>query len=146
MSGQYIFVIIYIYFYVRAYLNYIRSILFLYHYMIPFFIRLHFKFTFTFTFLYQKLPVLLLLLLSSHNSFTFLPFYPFTFKLCPDVAPTAWRRNLCRVPTQSSLHRYAFSSSSPRIFILLATLSHPPSHHFSILHFRYIFRFLMLDC
>ena len=35
----------------------IRNILFLYHYMIPFFIRLHFKFTFTFTFLYQKLPV-----------------------------------------------------------------------------------------
>ncbi len=46
-------------FYVRAYLNYIRNILFLYHYMIPCFIRLHFKFTFTFTFLYQKLPVLL---------------------------------------------------------------------------------------
>ena len=67
--------------------------------MIPFFIRLHFKFTFTFTFLYQKLPVLLLLLLSSHNSFTFLPFYLLTFKLRPDVAPTASRRNLCRVPT-----------------------------------------------
>ena len=67
--------------------------------MIPFFIRLHFKFTFTFTFLYQKLPVLLLLLLSSHNSFTFLSFYLLTFKLRPDVAPTAWRRNLCCVPT-----------------------------------------------
>ena len=86
-------------FYVRAYLNYIGNILFLYHYMIPFFIRLHFKFTFTFTFLYQKLPVLLLLLLSSHNSFTFLSFYLLTFKLRPDVAPTAWRRNLLCVPT-----------------------------------------------
>ncbi len=31
--------------------------------------------------------------------FTFLPFYPFTFKLRPDIAPTAWRRNLFCVPT-----------------------------------------------
>ena len=70
----------------------IRNILFLYHYMIPFFIRLHFKFTFTFTFLYQKLPV------------TFVTFVTFFFlecllKLRPDVAPTAWRRNLFCVPT-----------------------------------------------
>ena len=56
--------------------------------------------------------------------FTFLPFYPFTFKLRPDVAPTAWRRNLFCVPTLPSLHRHAFSSSSPRIFILLASLFH----------------------
>ena len=51
--------------------------------------------------------------------FTFLPFYPFTFKLRPDVAPTAWRRNLCRVPTLPSLHRHAFSSP-------LVSLFHPP--------------------
>ena len=77
----------------------------------------------------------------------------FPLKLRPDVAPTAWRRNLFCVPTLPSLHRHAFSSPSPRIFIPLATLSHPPrialsspSLHFSILHFRYIFRFLMLDC
>ena len=56
--------------------------------------------------------------------FTFLPFYPFTFKLRPDVAPTAWRRNLFCVPTLPSLHRHAFSSSSYRIFILLASLFH----------------------
>ena len=56
--------------------------------------------------------------------FTFLPFYPFTFKLRPDVAPTAWRRNLFCVPTLPSLHRHAFSSPSPRIFILLASLFH----------------------
>ena len=56
--------------------------------------------------------------------FTFLPFYPFTFKLRPDVAPTAWRRNLFCVPTLPSLHRHAFSSPSYRIFILLASLFH----------------------
>ena len=85
--------------------------------------------------------------------FTFLPFYPFTFKLRPDVAPTAWRRNLCRVPTLPSLHRHAFSSPSSRFLILLVTLSHPPriafsssSRHFSILHFCYFFRFLVVDC
>ena len=31
--------------------------------------------------------------------FYFLSFYLLTFKLRPDVAPTAWRRNLCCVPT-----------------------------------------------
>ena len=56
--------------------------------------------------------------------FTFLPFYPFTFKLRPDVAPTAWQRNLFCVPTLPSLHRLAFSSPSYRIFILLASLFH----------------------
>ena len=85
--------------------------------------------------------------------FTFLPFYPFTFKLRPDVAPTAWRRNLFCVPTLPSLHRHAFSSPSSRIFILLATHFHPPRIafssswlHFSILHFCYFFRFLVVDC
>ena len=62
--------------------------------------------------------------------FTFLPFYPFTFKLRPDVAPTAWRRNLFCVPTLPSLHRHAFSSPSPRIFILLVSHFHPPSFTF----------------
>ena len=62
--------------------------------------------------------------------FTFLPFYPFTFKLRPDVAPTAWRRNLFCVPTLPSLHRHAFSSSSPRIFILLVSHFHPPGFTF----------------
>ena len=85
--------------------------------------------------------------------FTFLPFYPFTFKLRPDIAPTAWRRNLFCVPTQSSLHRHAFSSSSSRFPIPLATLFYPPriafsssQHHFSILQFYYFFRFLVVDC
>ena len=62
--------------------------------------------------------------------FTFLPFYPFTFKLRPDVAPTAWRRNLFCVPTLPSLHRHAFSSSSPRIFISLVSHFHPPGFTF----------------
>ena len=62
--------------------------------------------------------------------FTFLPFYPFTFKLRPDVAPTAWRRNLFCVPTLPSLHRHAFSSPSPRIFILLVSHFHPPGFTF----------------
>ena len=62
--------------------------------------------------------------------FTFLPFYPFTFKLRPDVAPTAWRRNLFCVPTLPSLHRHAFSSSSPRIFIPLVSHFHPPGFTF----------------
>ena len=77
----------------------------------------------------------------------------FPLKLRSDVAPTAWRRNLFCVPTLPSLHRHAFSSPSPRFLIPLVSLSHPPryafsssSYHFSILHFRYIFRFLMLDC
>ena len=43
--------------------------------------------------------LLLLLLLSPHNLFTFLPFYFFTFKLRPDVALAASRRNLSYVPT-----------------------------------------------
>ena len=62
--------------------------------------------------------------------FTFLPFYPFTFKLRPDVAPTAWRRNLFCVPTLLSLHRHAFSSPSPRIFILLVSHFNPPGFTF----------------
>ena len=62
--------------------------------------------------------------------FTFLPFYPFTFKLRPDVAPTAWRRNLFCVPTLPSLHRHAFSSPSPRIFILLVSHFNPPGFTF----------------
>ena len=61
--------------------------------MIPFFIRLHFKFTFTFTFLYQKLPVLC----NFCYRLTILLLFP--LKLRPDVAPTAWRRNLFCVPT-----------------------------------------------
>lgn len=51
----------------------------------------------------------------------------FPLKLRPDVAPTAWRRNLCRVPTLPSLHRHAFSSPSYRFLILLVSLFHPPS-------------------
>ena len=56
----------------------------------------------------------------------------FPLKLRPDVAPTAWRRNLFCVPTQPSLHRHAFPSPSYRflipsyrIFILLVTHFHP---------------------
>ena len=48
----------------------------------------------------------------------------FPLKLRPDVAPTAWRRNLFCVPTLPSLHRHAFSSPSPRFLILLALLFH----------------------
>ena len=55
--------------------------------------------------------------------FTFLPFYPFTFKLRPDVAPTAWRRNLFCVPTLPSLHRHAFLSP-------LVSHFHPPGFTF----------------
>ena len=45
------------------------------------FLHLHFKFTFTFTFhLFTTTEYYLLLLLSPHNLFTFLPFYFFTFK------------------------------------------------------------------
>ena len=62
--------------------------------------------------------------------FTFLPFYPFTFKLRPDVAPTAWRRNLFYVPTLPSLHSHAFSSPSPRIFSPLVSHFHPPGFTF----------------
>ena len=54
----------------------------------------------------------------------------FPLKLRPDVAPTAWRRNLFCVPTLPSLHRHAFSSPSPRFLILLASLSHPPRFTF----------------
>ena len=50
----------------------------------------------------------------------------FPLKLRPDVAPTAWRRNLFCVPTLPSLHRHAFSSPSPRFLIPLVSLSHPP--------------------
>ncbi len=50
----------------------------------------------------------------------------FPLKLRPDVAPTAWRRNLCRVPTLPSLHCHAFSSPSPRFLIPLVSLFHPP--------------------
>ena len=50
----------------------------------------------------------------------------FPLKLRPDVAPTAWRRNLFCVPTLPSLHRHAYSSPSSRIFIPLVSLSHPP--------------------
>ena len=78
--------------------------------------------------------------------FTFLPFYPFTFKLRPDVAPTAWRRNLFCVPTLPSLHRHAFSSPSPRIFIPPRIAFSSSWLHFSILHFCYFFRFLVVDC
>ena len=48
----------------------------------------------------------------------------FPLKLRPDVAPTAWRRNLFCVPTLPSLHRHAFSSSSLRFLILLTSLFH----------------------
>ena len=49
--------------------------------------------------------LLLLLLISPYNLFTFLPFYfftfkrPFTFKLRPDAAVATSRRNLSYVPT-----------------------------------------------
>ena len=86
-------------------------------------------------------------------NFCYFFFLECLLKLRPDVAPTAWRRNLFCVPTLPFLHRHAFSSPSPRFLIPLATHFHSPritfsspSHHFSILHFRYIFRFLMLDC
>ena len=49
-------------------------------------------------------PLLLLLLLSPHN--------PFTFKLRPDVALAASRRNLSYVPTWPSLRRDAVSGAS----------------------------------
>ena len=88
--------------------------------MIPFFIRLHFKFTFTFTFLHQKLPVFC----NFCYRLTILLLFP--LKLRPDVAPTAWRRNLFCVPTLPSLHRHAFSSPSYRFLIPLVSLSHPP--------------------
>ena len=78
--------------------------------------------------------------------FSFLLFYLFTFKLRPDVAPTAWRRNLFCVPTLLSLHRHAFSSPSPRIFIPPRIAFSSSWLHFSILHFCYFFRFLVVDC
>ena len=59
-------------------------------------------------------------------NFCYFFFLECLLKLRPDVAPTAWRRNLFCVPTLPFLHRHAFSSSSSRIFIPLASLSHPP--------------------
>ena len=59
--------------------------------------------------------LLLLLLLSPHNPFTFksfftfLPFYPFTFK-------TASRRSRCYVPTQSFVRRHVAVATSGRSF------------------------------
>ena len=61
----------------------------------------------------------------------------FLLKLRPDVAPTAWRRNLCRVPTLPSLHRHAFSSPSSRFLIPLVSLFHPPRHAFSSSSYRF---------
>ena len=59
-------------------------------------------------------------------NFCYFFFLECLLKLRPDVAPTAWRRNLFCVPTLPFLHRHAFSSSSSRIFIPLVSLSHPP--------------------
>ena len=59
--------------------------------------------------------LLLLLLLSPHNPFTFksfftfLPFYPFTFK-------TASRRSRCYVATQSFVRRHVAIAASGRSF------------------------------
>ena len=62
----------------------------------------------------------------------------FPLKLRPDVAPTAWRRNLFCVPTLPSLHRHAFSSPSPRFLIPLVSLSHPPLIAFSSSSHRFL--------
>ena len=65
--------------------------------------------------------------------FTILLLFP--LKLRPDVAPTAWRRNLFCVPTLPSLHRHAFSSPSSRFLIPLASLFHLTfSLHFPLPH------------